>query len=209
MDASRLLHLYRRDRRKLLEFVLSSAPAGTSSDSSLDLSSVDLDTLSIDYVLDRVQSGGGLDFSEGKKQFFDEMKFPVMLKSLPRSTFFLISNMNMSGSPPQRIPPQILSNVTYDRPSCLSKQSTPYTGPEIGQYGVEIGSGIAAAEVAQVQLGKDANLPSLGLPALRTGCTKDCQMMMSERQPMRFCLLLCSSQEYECISLKRERGQDT
>lgn len=108
MDASRLLHLYRRDRRNLLEFVLSSAPAGTSSDSSLDLSSVDLDTLSIDYVLDRVQSGlllffafllllllllfvcfvdcfffnvsgGGLDFSEGKKQFFDEMKFPVMV----------------------------------------------------------------------------------------------------------------------------------
>lgn len=101
---------------------------------------------------------------------FDTFFFHLsQLKSLPRSTFFLISNMNMSGSPPQRIPPQILSNVTYDRPSCLSKLSTPYTGPEIGQYGVEIGSGIAAAEVAQVQLGKDANLPSLGLPALRTG----------------------------------------
>ncbi|KAH7659533.1 Protein unc-13-like protein [Dioscorea alata] len=173
MDASRLLHLYRHDRRKLLEFVLSSATAGTSSDSALDLSPVDLDTLSIDYVLDRVQSGGALDFSEGKKQFFDEMKFPVMLKSSPRSTFFLISNMNMSGSPPQQIAPQILSNVTYDRPSCLSKQSNPYTGPEIGQYGVETGSGIAAAKVAQVQLGKDANLPSLGLPALRTGLSDD------------------------------------
>ncbi|KAM0934376.1 putative protein unc-13, mammalian uncoordinated 13, domain 2 [Dioscorea sansibarensis] len=173
MDASRLLHLYRRDRRKLLEFVLSSAPAEASSDSALDLSAVDLDTLSIDYVLDRVQSGGMLDFSEATKQFFDEMKFPVMLKSSSPSTFFLISDMNMSGSPPQRNAPQILSNVTNDRPSCLSKQSTPYSAPEVVQYGVETGSGVVAAKVAQVQLGNDANFPSLGLPALRTGLSDD------------------------------------
>ncbi|KAJ0962092.1 hypothetical protein J5N97_029920 [Dioscorea zingiberensis] len=82
MDAPRLLQLYRRDRRKLLEFVLSSGPAGASSDSALDLSTVDLDTLSIDYVLGRINSGGVLDFSEARKQYFDEMKLPIMISGV-------------------------------------------------------------------------------------------------------------------------------
>lgn len=56
-----LLERYRNDRRKLMEFLMSSglvkelrSPSGSSSTS---LSPADLDALSADYVLDCVKSG--------------------------------------------------------------------------------------------------------------------------------------------------------
>uniref|UniRef100_J3MWB1 Uncharacterized protein n=1 Tax=Oryza brachyantha TaxID=4533 RepID=J3MWB1_ORYBR len=51
MDSASLLEVYRRDRRALLGFVLSSAGGR-----AVDLSCVDLDDVSADYALDYVAS---------------------------------------------------------------------------------------------------------------------------------------------------------
>ena len=49
-----MLELYRRDRRRLLSFLLS---AGGGGGRALDLSRVDLDAVSADYALECVASG--------------------------------------------------------------------------------------------------------------------------------------------------------
>lgn len=62
MENDALLRRYRRERRRLLEFILSAGlaaevrpPPGAES-----LSDVDLDVVSADYVLERVKSGESL-----------------------------------------------------------------------------------------------------------------------------------------------------
>lgn len=61
MDASSLLEFYRSDRRKLLEFLLSSGLIKeirtASGSSTTSLSSINLDYISTDYVLQSIQSG--------------------------------------------------------------------------------------------------------------------------------------------------------
>ncbi|KAJ0559124.1 hypothetical protein HanHA300_Chr06g0196891 [Helianthus annuus] len=52
MDSS-LLHRYRHDRRKLLDFILSSGLIRSSSTSDIDF-----DSISADYVIECIQSGG-------------------------------------------------------------------------------------------------------------------------------------------------------
>jgi hypothetical protein len=52
MDSAALLEVYRRDRRALLGFILSSAGGR-----AVDLSRVDLDAVSADYALGCVASG--------------------------------------------------------------------------------------------------------------------------------------------------------
>jgi len=54
MDAASMLEVYRRDRRRLLGFLLS---AGGGGGRALDLSRVDLDAVSADYALECVASG--------------------------------------------------------------------------------------------------------------------------------------------------------
>ena len=59
-EASSLLERYRLDRRKLLEFLLSSGlvkELRTPSGPTTSLSPFDFDNLSADYVLDRLVSG--------------------------------------------------------------------------------------------------------------------------------------------------------
>lgn len=57
METLSLLQRHRRDRRKLLEFILSTGLIRTPSGDSLDLSAVDLDAISVDYVLECLESG--------------------------------------------------------------------------------------------------------------------------------------------------------
>ncbi|KAF8027381.1 hypothetical protein BT93_E0321 [Corymbia citriodora subsp. variegata] len=96
-----LLHRYRRDRRKLLEFLLASAGLDSSS-----LSGADLDTLSADYVVRCLQSGGSIDVAAATEKYLDESRYPIMIHSPLRNSYFLVSNPELAGSPPQRMPPQ-------------------------------------------------------------------------------------------------------
>ncbi|CAN1332961.1 Protein unc-13 homolog [Linum perenne] len=109
MEPAALLHRYRRDRRKLLEFILSSglikelrSPTGSSTSS---LSDLDLDSLSADYVLHCLKSGGVIDVAEATKKYTEESAYPVMIDSSKGSTYFLVGDPNLAGSPPKRTPP--------------------------------------------------------------------------------------------------------
>lgn len=62
MEQASLLQRYRRDRQKLLEFLLSSSTGlvtelRTPSGSTASLSNINFDALSVDYVLDCLASG--------------------------------------------------------------------------------------------------------------------------------------------------------
>ncbi|MQL72562.1 hypothetical protein Taro_004897 [Colocasia esculenta] len=78
-----LLERYRRDHRRLLDFILS---AGLASEvrpppGAVSLLDIDLDVVSADYVLERVKSGGVLDLLEASRRFRDDSEFPVTEKA--------------------------------------------------------------------------------------------------------------------------------
>ncbi|KAJ0105140.1 hypothetical protein Patl1_18702 [Pistacia atlantica] len=82
-----LLERYRRDRRQLIEFLLSSGlikELRTSSGSATSLSNIDFDSLSADYILHCVKSGGVVNVFEATKKYVDESAYPVLvINTLP------------------------------------------------------------------------------------------------------------------------------
>ncbi|KAK9277427.1 hypothetical protein L1049_006970 [Liquidambar formosana] len=85
-----LLQRYRSDRRKLVEFILSSGlikevrtPSGPT-----PISDIDLDSISADYLLDCIKSGGVVDISEASKKYCDEFEYPVMIHSQLENPIF-------------------------------------------------------------------------------------------------------------------------
>lgn len=171
-----LLQRYRRDRRRLLEFVISA------SGGSFDFSVVDLDTVSVDYVLECVQSDKVFDPLEAMKRYYEEWDYPIMLNLSSENSFFLLSKPELSGSPPRRAAPQIGGALTSDHSIHLGQR-------EIKKSGIETISTDFAATFASNQLLKDANMLTLGLPVLSRGLFKDYLMMICEKQRMR-CFLV-------------------
>lgn len=108
-DALELLQRYRRDRRVLLDFILSGSlikkvimPPG-----AITLDDVDLDQVSVDYVLGCAKKGGMLELSEAIRDFHDHTDLPQMNNGGSADEFFLVTNPQSSGSPPRRAPPPI------------------------------------------------------------------------------------------------------
>uniref|UniRef100_A0A2N9EK33 Uncharacterized protein n=1 Tax=Fagus sylvatica TaxID=28930 RepID=A0A2N9EK33_FAGSY len=190
---SLLLQRYRRDRRNLLEFLFSSGlikelrtPAGPIT----ALSDLDFDNLSADYVLHSIKSDGVVDISEATKKYFDESSYPVMIHSRLGNSYFLLSDPDLSGSPPRRAPPPTDVKRTADHASCSSREPDPLIVENIGasmdnfspKYKATTGTSLSALE--------DVNIPPLGLPCLNTGFLKDYLMMTYGNQPMKSCLHL-------------------
>ncbi|KAF3788517.1 hypothetical protein EJ110_NYTH20046 [Nymphaea thermarum] len=83
----------RSDRRKLIEFIISSNvikavdfPTGTSG-----VEDVDLDAISADYMLECAVNGKVLDISEAARMRYNEMNLPIMLsKSTSQLTLLLL-----------------------------------------------------------------------------------------------------------------------
>uniref|UniRef100_A0A1D1XXQ8 GTP-dependent nucleic acid-binding protein engD n=1 Tax=Anthurium amnicola TaxID=1678845 RepID=A0A1D1XXQ8_9ARAE len=169
-----LLQRYRRDRRRLIDFILSAGlaaevrpPPGAAS-----LSDVDLDVVSADYVLERAKSGGVLDLSEASRRYHEESELPVMISSQSRSLFFLISDPEFSGPPPQHIPPLVGTNVSYSQKSCSAEQPEQLFGGECGNSRNVDGVGQTTATFNSHQPLNDACI-SFGLPTLSTGLSDD------------------------------------
>ncbi|CAK9133650.1 unnamed protein product [Ilex paraguariensis] len=108
-DAVELLQRYRRDRRVLLDFILSGSlikkvvmPPG-----AVSLDDVDLDQVSVDFVLNSAKKGGMLELSEAIRDYHDSTLFPHMNNAGSTDEFFLVTNPESSGSPPRRAPPII------------------------------------------------------------------------------------------------------
>ncbi|KAJ4977919.1 hypothetical protein NE237_008699 [Protea cynaroides] len=108
-NAFELLQRYRRDRRVLLNFILSAnlvkkvvMPPG-----AVSLDDVDLDQVSIDYVLSCAKKGEMLELSEAIRAYHDNTGFPAMNNAGSADEFFLVTSPDLSGSPPRRAPPPI------------------------------------------------------------------------------------------------------
>ncbi|XP_019055877.1 PREDICTED: uncharacterized protein LOC104612733 isoform X2 [Nelumbo nucifera] len=193
METFLLQEKYRCDRRKLLDFILSAGlikefrtPSGP-----VGLSAVDLDKISVDYVLECIGSGGVLDLSEATKKYNDEFRYPAMvvihfcwsnchllklknvIKSPSKSYYFLISDPEMSGSPPQNAPPQVELKMNLNYSSCSLNQLDPLVVEETQISGDEDGAKYKVATFTPCEHINDANVLSLGLPMLSTGLSDD------------------------------------
>ncbi|KAL4332520.1 hypothetical protein GQ457_07G009270 [Hibiscus cannabinus] len=173
MEQDILLQRYRRDRRKLLEFLLSSglieevrSPSGSTS-----LTDADFDKLSADYILHCIKSGGGVvDVSEASKMYYTESAHPIMIHSRIGDTYFLTSNPDVAGSPPRRVPPSTIvsssNHASSSRPDSFKMNGVETYGDD---YGLKHK---AEAAALRAPLG-DSGIPSLGLPSLKTGLSDD------------------------------------
>ncbi|XP_015894761.3 protein unc-13 homolog [Ziziphus jujuba] len=104
-----LLQRYRRDRQMLLDFILSGSliqkvvmPPG-----AVTLDDVDLDQVSVDYVLKCAKKGGMLELSEAIRDYHDHIGLPQMNNTGSAGEFFLVTDPEFSGSPPKRAPPPV------------------------------------------------------------------------------------------------------
>ncbi|KAM3687195.1 hypothetical protein ACJW31_10G059700 [Castanea mollissima] len=171
-----LLQRYRRDRRNLLEFLFSSSlikelrtPAGHVT----SISDLNFDNLSADYILHSIKSGGVVDISEATKKYFDESSYPVMIQSQLGDSYFLLSDPDMSGSPPRRAPPPINVNRTAENASYSSRHPDPLTVKNIGASMDNFSPKYNATTCTPLSQVEDVNIPPLGLPCLNTGLSDD------------------------------------
>ncbi|XP_048495641.1 protein unc-13 homolog isoform X1 [Beta vulgaris subsp. vulgaris] len=121
-----LLQRYRRDRRVLLDYMLSGSlikkvilPPG-----AVSLDDVDLDQVSVDYVLSCVKKGEMLELSEAIRDYHDGSEFPYMNNGGTNDEFFLVTNHELSGSPPRRVPPSVPLVASSTILPSLSKSET-------------------------------------------------------------------------------------
>ncbi|KAL5551787.1 hypothetical protein UlMin_001963 [Ulmus minor] len=172
MEQASLLQRYRSDRRKLLEFLLSSGlvtELRTPSGSTTSLSGINFDALSADYVLDCLVSGGVVDVSEASQNYSHELAYPLMINSQLGNSYYLLSDPESAGSPPQRAPPPIDLNQTRK----TSKDMDPLNlkNPATAGDNYDLKHGVTT--VTHSKPVKHVKLPPLGLPNLKTGLSDD------------------------------------
>ncbi|KAL9233827.1 hypothetical protein vseg_008774 [Gypsophila vaccaria] len=153
-----ILQRYRRDRRVLLNYMLSGSlikkvvlPPG-----AVTLDDVDLDQVSVDYVLNCVKKGEMLELSEAIRDYHDSTDFPCMNNGGSSDEFFLVTNSELSGSPPRRVPPPVplvasapflpsFSNSDMGDDEVVSN-SEPSTQDPLSSAGVLAGKSMSQAE---------------------------------------------------------------
>lgn len=163
-EASSLLERYRLDRRKLLEYLLSSGlvkELRTPSGPTTSLSPFDFDNLSADYVLDRLVSGGVVDVGEARKKYLNELAYPVTIHSQSGTSYFLLSKPESVGSPPRRAPPPIEVKQTVEQVPFSSRQMDFFNAKD------------TATPLMQSKTAQRVKIPPLGLPNLRSGLSED------------------------------------
>ncbi|KAF3561454.1 hypothetical protein DY000_02015351 [Brassica cretica] len=193
-----LLERYRNDRRKLMEFLMSSGLVkelrSHSGSSSTSLSPADLDALSADYVLDCVKSGGVVDVSKATKKYNFESSYPVTIHSESRDSYFLVSSPDAAGSPPRRSPPQPVNIENSSNNVHVDSSNTPspidYTFNE---------------ETPDIKPMNPIKIIPLGLPPLRTGLSDD-DLREAAYELMIASMLLSSADAYPTQRRKMEKG---
>ncbi|KAI7728449.1 hypothetical protein M8C21_000154, partial [Ambrosia artemisiifolia] len=166
---SSLLHRYRDDRRKLLDFILSSSALIPSSSSS----DIDFDSVSADYI----HSQGG-------------------------HAFFLLSDPDSAGSPPQHAPPSV--EASYDR----QQSSVPLffsNGSEATVSGHDLEVNHSYAVPSSSKSAKKTDVPSLGLPALRTGLSDD-DLRESAYEVLLSCIAFSGIAIHSSDNPKKDKG---
>ncbi|KQK15101.1 uncharacterized protein LOC100836004 isoform X1 [Brachypodium distachyon] len=112
-NAVELLQRYRRDRHVLLNYILSGnlikkvvMPPG-----AISLDDVDIDQVSVDYVLNCAKRGEPLDLGDAIRLFHDSIDYPYVDNTGAVEEFFLLTKPESSGPPPAREPPPAPANV--------------------------------------------------------------------------------------------------
>ncbi|KAJ9173562.1 hypothetical protein P3X46_016684 [Hevea brasiliensis] len=175
MEHTALLQRYRRDRRKLLEFLLSSGlikEPRTPSGPTNSLSNIDFDTLSADYILLCLKSGGVIDVTEATKKYLDESAYPVTSHSHTRNSYFLVSDPDLAGSPPRRVPPPITVRQTTNVAQSSSQMESSGV-QNATTFGDDCGPTYKVATNTPIRRSQNSEIPPLGLPSLSTGLSDD------------------------------------
>nr|CAB3487965.1 unnamed protein product [Digitaria exilis] len=171
MDAASMLEVYRRDRRRLLGFLLSAAGGGGR---ALDLSRVDLDAVSADYALECVATGTQFSASEATRRYFDERRYPIMIGSPSGNSYFLLSRPQPFDSPPKEAAPSIGPQAPAQESSSSSAaQPRDFFRDAINTSG--IGYGMRDDNLTDIssQQAKKVDILSLDLPRLNTELSDD------------------------------------
>ncbi|PKA58487.1 hypothetical protein AXF42_Ash008774 [Apostasia shenzhenica] len=176
-----LIQRYRRDRHLLLNFILSGnlikkvvLPPG-----AVSLDDVDVDQVSVDYVINCVKKGETLDLGEAIRLYHDSLDFPSTNINGSTEEFFLITNPQSSGSAPPRAPPPvpiptsapILNDITNSESFHSHHEDEELTVDDIDDF-EEDGEEINTLKGSKRQ-SHDANDILLGLPSFSTGITDD------------------------------------
>ncbi|CAN6268943.1 unnamed protein product [Urochloa humidicola] len=170
MDAASMLEVYRRDRRRLLGFLLSAAGGGGR---ALDLSRVDLDAVSANYALECVATGAQFDASEATRRYFDERRYPIMIGSTSGNSYFLLSRPQPSDSPPKEAAPTIGPQAPAEEITSPAGQPRDFFRDAIKTSGVGYGmNDDNLADISPQQV-KKIDILSLGLPRLNTELSDD------------------------------------
>ncbi|KAH7421986.1 hypothetical protein KP509_13G084700 [Ceratopteris richardii] len=175
-----MLQRYRRDRCELLSFLLSSSvlkkvvmPPGT-----VTLEDIDLEQVSVDYVLECARKNGVLELSEAIKKYHDDLNLPPMMGTGITQTFFLVTNMESSGPAPARLPPSPLLAETASvgtlqkSTSIMSAQSRQLSVDELIDDFEDDEDGEVSSNLVRRQL-NDASDLTLDLPSFKTGLSED------------------------------------
>ncbi|OEL22041.1 hypothetical protein BAE44_0016941, partial [Dichanthelium oligosanthes] len=104
-----LLQRYRRDRQVLLNYILSGnlikkvvMPPG-----AISLDDVDIDQVSVDYVLNCAKKGEPLDLGDAIRLFHDSLDYPYVNNAGAVEEFYLLTKPEYSGPAPTREPPPV------------------------------------------------------------------------------------------------------
>ncbi|KAI5083096.1 hypothetical protein GOP47_0002839 [Adiantum capillus-veneris] len=174
-----MLQRYRRDRSELLNFLLSASilrkvvmPPG-----AVTLEDIDLDQVSVDYVLECARKNGVLELSEAIKRYHDDMNLPPMMGSGLNQTFFLVTNVDSSGPPPSRLPPPVSAEtppvgILQKSMSMMSTPSRQFSVDELIDDFEDDDDGEVTSNIVRRQL-NDASDLVLALPAFKTGLSED------------------------------------
>uniref|UniRef100_A0ACD5UDQ9 Uncharacterized protein n=1 Tax=Avena sativa TaxID=4498 RepID=A0ACD5UDQ9_AVESA len=169
-SAASLLEAYRRDRRRLLGFLLSAAGGHGR---AADLSRVDLDAVSADYALDCVASGAQFDASEATRRYFHDRRYPIMTNSPSRNSYFLLSRPEASGSPPNKVAPDIRLVPPAEEKSSRTRKHSGSSRVAVDIPGASSGMKDASLADTPPQQVEEMDILSLNLPTLRTELSDD------------------------------------
>ncbi|PIN13792.1 hypothetical protein CDL12_13584 [Handroanthus impetiginosus] len=203
-----LLRRYRSDRRKLLEFLLSSGlirEIKTPGGPATSISSMEFDSLSTDYVLECIQSGGVLDISHAEKRYYDESLHPVVRHSQSGEVFYLHSDPDLGGSPPRRVPPPITrSHRDYFEP-CKSPRSNSSADERSSMSRQETRINCQVSADPDVHSSNNITILSIGLPTLKTGLLDD-DLRESAYEVFLACMLFSGIETHSTEVRKREKS---
>ncbi|KAL3647194.1 hypothetical protein CASFOL_008162 [Castilleja foliolosa] len=226
-----LLSRYRSDRRKLMEFLLSSSltkgiktPAGPTT----SFSNINFDSLSADYVLECIQSiysddcsllriwgrrnmGRVLDVSEATRRYHDESSHPIVRHSQSGDCFYLNSDLESAGSPPRHFPPPIPVNKRDFVQSRTSDGSNHPAGDESRRSIQEtrINCQLKDPDINSLH---SRSVLSVGLPTLKTGLSLiyegllDDDLRESAYEVFLACMLYSGVEIYTSEGRKREKS---